>query len=132
MLTLRRPIAVTMGDPAGIGIEITLQAWLRRDEAKLPPFKFYADPECARARAKAIGLDVPFQVSDDTGFDGNFAEALPIVPIRLSRTVVAGTADPAHAPAIIAAIAFGISPVYRTPPSAIIGTPVPRKPWAAL
>ncbi|MBL4908319.1 MAG: 4-hydroxythreonine-4-phosphate dehydrogenase PdxA, partial [Sneathiella sp.] len=37
-MTVLRPLAVTMGDPAGIGIEITAKAWSARTENELPPF----------------------------------------------------------------------------------------------
>jgi 4-hydroxythreonine-4-phosphate dehydrogenase len=35
---MSRPLALTMGEPAGIGPDITLAAWLRRSELGLPPF----------------------------------------------------------------------------------------------
>ena len=33
-----RPLALTLGEPAGIGPDITLAAWLRRAELELPAF----------------------------------------------------------------------------------------------
>ncbi|MFH2049202.1 MAG: 4-hydroxythreonine-4-phosphate dehydrogenase, partial [bacterium] len=44
-----RPLALTMGEPAGIGPEITLKAWLERDAAKLPCFFVAGDPALYRA-----------------------------------------------------------------------------------
>lgn len=37
MTALAPPLALTLGEPAGIGPDITLLAWLRRDAAALPP-----------------------------------------------------------------------------------------------
>src|SRR5215213_8429942 len=38
------PLVVTQGDPAGVGPELTLRAWLERRELDLPPFAIVADP----------------------------------------------------------------------------------------
>src|SRR3546814_18814930 len=54
-----KPLALTMGEPAGIGGEITLQAWLRRGTAGLAPFFAIADPQRLAALAGRLGLAVP-------------------------------------------------------------------------
>ena len=43
------PLAVALGDPAGIGPEITAKAWERRDSLGLPPFFAVGAPEALRA-----------------------------------------------------------------------------------
>jgi 4-hydroxythreonine-4-phosphate dehydrogenase len=48
----RAPLALTMGDPAGIGIEITLMAWRDRRVAVVPPFVLYADADAVAQRAR--------------------------------------------------------------------------------
>jgi 4-hydroxythreonine-4-phosphate dehydrogenase len=35
---MSRPLALTLGEPAGIGPDIALAVWQRRHELKLPPF----------------------------------------------------------------------------------------------
>ena len=55
---MTRPLALTLGEPAGIGPDITLAAWRRRDELALPPFYVLADPDLLARRARTIGLDV--------------------------------------------------------------------------
>ena len=40
-----RPLALTLGEPAGIGPDITLAAWQRREEFALPPFYLLSDPD---------------------------------------------------------------------------------------
>jgi len=53
-----RPIAMTMGEPAGIGVEIAVKAWNRRGIYDLPPFYLIADPDHVREAAKAVaGID---------------------------------------------------------------------------
>ncbi len=53
------PLAVTMGEPAGIGPEITVKAWQTRREAGVQPFVVYGDPDVLSSAARA--LDCAFQ-----------------------------------------------------------------------
>jgi 4-hydroxythreonine-4-phosphate dehydrogenase len=46
------PVAITMGEPAGIGGEIALLAWANRRKAKLPPFFLLDDPARLAALAQ--------------------------------------------------------------------------------
>ena len=54
---MTRPLALTLGEPAGIGPDITLAAWQRRAELGLPPFYLLADPDFLAERARLLGLD---------------------------------------------------------------------------
>lgn len=85
------PVAVTMGDPAGIGGEITLMTW-RDHRTALPPFFVFDDPDRLRRVAKATGLDCPIEaVSGAAEAAGAFDRALPV--IGLSRNVRALPGD---------------------------------------
>lgn len=53
------PLAVSLGDPAGVGPEVIAEAWLRRDEDELAPFFVAGAPELLAAAAKQRGLNVP-------------------------------------------------------------------------
>ena len=53
------PLALTMGEPAGIGPDIALLAWPRRAEFRLPPFYCLADPALMAARAATLDRPVP-------------------------------------------------------------------------
>ena len=59
---MSRPLALTLGEPAGIGPDITLAAWVRRQEFDLPAFYILADPQSLSRRARHLGLDVPLEV----------------------------------------------------------------------
>ena len=55
---IRKPIAITMGDPAGIGPEIILQALARAPETGLEgPFVVYGCPEWMKDVARRLGLN---------------------------------------------------------------------------
>ena len=67
-----RPLALTLGEPAGIGPDITFTAWRRRDELKLDPFYILGDPKFLRARAERMGADVPITVVDPAAAGAGF------------------------------------------------------------
>lgn len=79
---LSAPLALTMGDPAGVGIEVALKAWLDRDRQTLPCFALLADPDEVARQIKQLDLAVPTsivkQVSDAVSA---FKDALPILPV---------------------------------------------------
>ena len=75
-------LAVTMGDPQGIGLDITLMAWARRAALGLPPFLLYGEVDAARTRAHALGLDAPLAILEDPRDAADaFARALPVLPL---------------------------------------------------
>ena len=53
-----KPIAVSMGDPAGIGLEIAVKAWAARESLRLPAFFLIADPGAVHRAAARAGLSV--------------------------------------------------------------------------
>src|SRR3546814_18830030 len=80
-MPLDRPLALTQGDPAGIGPDITLSAWMRRNETALPPFLLVADPSVIRARAVLLGLDIPIAEAAPANAIATFSRALPVFPV---------------------------------------------------
>ena len=94
-----QPLALSMGDPAGIGPEITVKAW-RALRATGPAFMVVGDNEVFGAAV--LGGEVPLKrVAGAHEAEAVFAEALPVLDLPLQQTAVAGHADPAHAPAVI-------------------------------
>mgnify|MGYP000072373442 CR=1 FL=1 len=98
------PLAVTMGEPAGVGGELSLKAWQARHRAGRA-FFVLDDPARLSALATNLGLDVPvreIEVPEDAA--GTFGTALPVLPVRLAKPVMAGRPDPANAGATLDAI----------------------------
>lgn len=103
-MTARLPLAVTMGEPAGVGGELVLKAWQKRRTGSRP---FFAIDSADRlsALSNSLGLGVPVkQISDPAEAAAAFPDALPVLPVELAVPVRAGYPDPANAPATIAAI----------------------------
>ena len=55
----KAPLVLTIGEPAGVGGEITLKAWYARNAEQLPPFFVLDVPERLTRLAAALKLDVP-------------------------------------------------------------------------
>jgi len=91
---MARPLALTLGEPAGIGLDITLAAWRRRDELKLTPFYFLADPAFVARRAKRMAPDLSIAVVEPAAAWTAFKTALPIVDISVPVSAEPGHPDP--------------------------------------
>jgi 4-hydroxythreonine-4-phosphate dehydrogenase len=65
------PLALTLGEPAGIGPDITFAAWRRRAELGLTPFYILADPVFLRGCAERIAPDVPVAVVEPSAARGS-------------------------------------------------------------
>ncbi|MEZ2220859.1 4-hydroxythreonine-4-phosphate dehydrogenase PdxA [Rhizobium sp. RCC_161_2] len=120
------PLALTQGDPAGIGPDITLAAWLRRGELSLPPFLFLGDPNVLATRARQLNLDVPLREADAATASVVFTEALPVLPIAAGTTVVAGEPHVATAKGTIAAIETAVSLSMNGDTAAVVTNPIAK------
>jgi 4-hydroxythreonine-4-phosphate dehydrogenase len=97
-----RPLALTMGDPAGIGGELTLRAW-HALRASGPSFVALDDPDRLAALADRLSLRTPIAKVTTPDASG-FADALPVLSVRLAVPPTPGRPDPANAPAVVASI----------------------------
>jgi 4-hydroxythreonine-4-phosphate dehydrogenase len=80
------PLAVALGDPAGIGPEITAKAWERRDSEGVPPFFAVGSPEALRAV-----WDGPLQVVAGPDEAAHcFRERLPVIRIDAAGETLPG------------------------------------------
>ena len=76
-----KPLALTLGDPAGIGPDITLLAFEARRATSIPPFVLLGDPGVLAERASALGLAVRIEpIADIAAASSVFADALPVLP----------------------------------------------------
>ena len=114
-----------MGDPAGIGGEITLKAWLARREQALPPFFLIDDPERIAALARTSRLDVPVRsIARAEDALAAFPAALPVLAHALAAKVVPGKADAANGKAIITAIDRAVRLVQGGEAAALVTNPI--------
>jgi 4-hydroxythreonine-4-phosphate dehydrogenase len=121
-----QPLALTLGEPAGIGPDLALTVWHRRAELKLPPFYIVADAEFLRRRAARLALDVPIATVKPAAAAGAFAAALPVVALDLTVSAEPGHPDRSSAPAAIASIRRAVADVLAGAAAAIVTNPVAK------
>jgi 4-hydroxythreonine-4-phosphate dehydrogenase len=112
------PLAVTMGDPDGIGLDITLSSWADRGRHGLPVFAVYGTVEQLQARARRLGLDVPIQpIAAVDEAPHLFASALPTIEV----TIASGGGD-----AVVAAIEQATADVVQGRALALVTNPITK------
>jgi 4-hydroxythreonine-4-phosphate dehydrogenase len=121
-----QPLALTLGEPAGIGADITLAAWQRRKELELPPFYIIADPRSLERRARHLGLDVPIAVVTPGQAEAKYPHALPVCDLGLPAGAEPGVPDADSATAAIASIDRAVADVADGKASAIVTNPIAK------
>lgn len=120
------PLALSQGDPAGIGPDIALQAWLKRDELALPPFLYIGDPEVLKVRARQLELEVVVEETDAAHASDVFARALPVLSIPTGVDVLAGKPHVANARGTIAAIETAVALCLQGTVRAVVTNPIAK------
>jgi 4-hydroxythreonine-4-phosphate dehydrogenase len=123
---MAKPLALTMGEPAGIGPDITLQAWLRRNELKLPAFYLVGDGELLDRRAKALGLKVKLAEVGAEDAIGAFPDALPVVATGHAAAAQPGQPDNTSAIAATASIRHAVADVIAGRAGAVVTNPIAK------
>ena len=117
------PIAVSMGDPAGIGPDIALLSWWERSRHGLLPFVLYGDPDVLAERARALGLAVPIgTIASLAEAAAVFPGALPVWPVPIGAPG-AGGADAA----VVAAIEAATAAVAAGEALALVTNPIVKR-----
>ncbi|MEQ8603402.1 MAG: 4-hydroxythreonine-4-phosphate dehydrogenase PdxA [Marivibrio sp.] len=122
------PLAVTMGEPAGVGGEIALAAWTRRAGEDLSPFFMIDDPDRLTALARKIGLDAPVAAIDaPSEAPGVFGRALPVLPLRGGcADATPGAPHPAHAPSVIESIDRAVRAAQSGEAAGVVTNPIQK------
>ncbi len=120
------PLALTLGEPAGIGPELTLEVWRRRTELHVPPFYVIGDPDLFRDRARALGLDVPVKAIMAPDAVATFDRALPVVPLDIKISARPGMPDDTSAPAAVTSIRRAVADVMAGRAAAVVTNPIAK------
>ncbi len=120
-----RPIALTLGDPSGVGPEITAQAWAELRDKNLP-FFLIGDPELARQHAILQRLPEPVCIDEPRDATRVMTDALPVLPLPLPAPVKAGKPDQRNAKAVITSIELAVKTVSSGQASALVTNPIAK------
>ena len=123
---MAKPLALTSGEPAGIGPDIAIAAWLRRNELGLPPFYLLGDSAFFADRAKLLGLKVALAELGPEDAGAAFANALPVVATGEKATARPGAPDATSANAALASIRRAVDDVRAGRASAVVTNPIAK------
>ncbi|MRG55810.1 4-hydroxythreonine-4-phosphate dehydrogenase PdxA [Phyllobacterium sp. SYP-B3895] len=121
-------LAVSSGDPSGIGPDIAIAAWQLRQEMQIPAFFLLADPDFVRSRALRLGLDVPVEPTNPKTAAGTFDRALPVIPLQHPQIDRPGVPLVANAAATIEAIERAVALTLAGEAHAVVTCPIAKKP----
>ncbi|RVB72787.1 MULTISPECIES: 4-hydroxythreonine-4-phosphate dehydrogenase PdxA [unclassified Mesorhizobium] len=128
MPEIQLPLALSVGDPSGIGPEIAIAAWQARDSAGVPPFYLLADPALVSARARRLVADMPITETMPAEAARVFTRALPVVPLVARFVDDPGRPDTANAAGIIEAIDRAVDDCLGGRAAAVVTCPIAKKP----
>jgi 4-hydroxythreonine-4-phosphate dehydrogenase len=121
---LKQPLAISMGEPAGIGPDLVLQLFAARMETALPPFCVFGAPEFFRARAARLGLPVAVEECTPADTADVFARALPVVRVEGLVPDHPGKISPLSGQAVIRAIEASVDAVLRGACRGLVTAPI--------
>lgn len=121
-------LALTSGDPSGIGPEIAIEAWRLRKQDETPPFLLLSDPALVEARASRMGLPVKIATVTPEEAGAAFADALPIVPLDASFLDSPGNPNAVNAAGTVEAIETAVRLVVSGRADALVTCPIAKKP----
>jgi 4-hydroxythreonine-4-phosphate dehydrogenase len=121
-----KPLALSLGDPAGIGPEITVKAWRALSQSG-PAFMVVGDFELLNA-ASAAGASSLRRVTGADEAAQVFSEALPVLDLPLQATVVASRPDPAYGPAVIRWIETAVGLALSGEVEGLVTAPIAKAP----
>lgn len=119
-----RPIALTMGEPAGIGPEITIRAWSEMRSAG-QAIVVMGDANLYRDVADRMDVDIDIhECSNIDEFDGAPAGALSILNIPVYEPVRVGQLSVANAPAVISSITEAVRLAMEERVAGVVTNPI--------
>jgi 4-hydroxythreonine-4-phosphate dehydrogenase len=120
------PLALTQGDPSGIGPEITLKAWRNAREHGGASFFVLGDPAHFERVSRVLGSKVPIAETDASNVERVFIEALPILPLKARVIGKPGEPSPSDAAATIESIERAVAMIAEGSVAAIVTNPIAK------
>lgn len=120
------PLALSQGDPSGIGLDLTISSWSRRRELQLPPFVFIGDATALENRARFIEIDAPVRKVNIDEAVTVFDDAIPVLHIDSGIDVVAGEPHIGAARGTIEAIETAVRLCIEGKASAVVTNPIAK------
>lgn len=121
-----RPLALTLGEPAGIGPELTLMLWQQRAALGVPPFLAIGDPALLAARAKQLDCNIAIGECSASEATTVFPVALPVLATGNPATAASGWPDGTSAKAAAAAIERAVELASAGEAAGVVTNPIAK------
>ncbi|PCI32711.1 MAG: 4-hydroxythreonine-4-phosphate dehydrogenase PdxA [Alphaproteobacteria bacterium] len=121
------PFAVSLGEPAGIGPETILKAWMDRADHNLPDFFVVGSERVLAETARKLGLEIPLQpLSSLEDVGAAFPDALPVLDLGLTDEFTFGTPSTATAALTIGAIEKSVELIFEGKAAGLVTAPIQK------
>ncbi|MCC3859961.1 4-hydroxythreonine-4-phosphate dehydrogenase PdxA [Pseudemcibacter aquimaris] len=121
----RLPIAVTIGEPSGIGPEIIIKTWFKRREHNLPPFFVIGSPTSIQQHANQIKLPIPIEIIQSPSECYQvYNKALPVIDLELDGECQFAVPQASTAPMVIGAIDKAVDYIIMGQARAMVTAPI--------
>lgn len=125
MTARRAPLALTMGEPAGIGAEITVKAWNARRQTDIHPFVYVGAPHLLREAAQVTGTPIGIcETEDMSEAVAAWDTSLPVMPVELPVCVQPGAVSTDNAAATLDAIGKSVDLVRQGDAAGLVTNPI--------
>ena len=120
------PLAVSMGDPAGVGLEIAVKAWMGRSTG-IPAFYLIADANAAMRAVARLKAKCPLGIIEHPSEARTiFTRGLPVLSEPLAATEAPGAPDPRNAAAILSAIERAVRHAIAGEAAGVVTLPIAK------
>jgi 4-hydroxythreonine-4-phosphate dehydrogenase len=118
------PLAVTMGEPAGIGPDLLLRLYTQRQALGLPPFAVFGNVGFLRSRAERLGHQIEIRATSPALAGALFATALPVIDIDGLVLDKPGDSSPLSGKVVIEAIRQAVAATLAGSCRGIVTAPI--------
>jgi 4-hydroxythreonine-4-phosphate dehydrogenase len=120
-------LALTLGEPAGIGPDLAIEAWLLRDRQDLPPFLYVGAADLLLRRAAALGKEIRVEKVAPAEASAAFPTAIPCLDSAAQVSGEPGCPRISDAPVVIQSIRTAVELVHAGSAAAVVTNPIGKK-----
>jgi len=118
---IKQPLALTSGEPGGVGPNLTAKLWRNRAVHDLPTFVYVGSKDSLLAHDPDLPIAV---ISEPKEAFEHFYTAIPVIDIPLKGCVTPGALNPTNAPNVIKAIRTATALTREGKTSAVVTNPI--------
>lgn len=122
-----KPLAITIGEPAGIGPELILKCWQERVKNDLAPFIVLGDPTFFQQRANSMQMDISVKTSTVETAGEDFSHFMPVLPLSDKITGDFGRPTSSDGKLVCEAISSAVELTMTNKTSGIVTAPINKK-----